>query len=40
MKNIGTVPPPCEIQAFTQTAINACDSLDGVVNKVILSPLL
>lgn len=40
MKNIGTVPPPCEIQAFTQAAIDACDSLDGVVDNVIASPLL
>ena len=40
MNNIGVYPPSCEIEAFTQAAIDACDALDGVTDGVIASPLL
>ena len=40
MNNGGVYPPSCEIEAFTQAAIEACDGLDGVADGVISSPLL
>ncbi|GME37335.1 putative feruloyl esterase b precursor protein [Neofusicoccum parvum] len=38
MKNLGVYPPPCEIKAFTQAAIDACDKLDGVEDGIISAP--
>ncbi|KAI9148413.1 putative feruloyl esterase b precursor protein [Paramyrothecium foliicola] len=39
MKNTATFPPPCEIAAYTQAAIDACDAFDGVEDGVISDPL-
>ncbi|KAH7045241.1 Tannase/feruloyl esterase [Macrophomina phaseolina] len=35
MNDLGVYPPPCEIKAFTQAAIDACDGLDGVQDGII-----
>ncbi|KAK0724869.1 tannase and feruloyl esterase [Lasiosphaeris hirsuta] len=35
MNNLGTYPYPCEIDAITAAAVEACDGLDGVVDGVI-----
>lgn len=35
MNEIGYYPPPCEIDAFTQEAIAACDTLDGLKDGII-----
>lgn len=38
MNDLGVYPPPCEIKAFTQAAIDACDKLDGVEDGIISAP--
>lgn len=38
MNNLGYYPSPCEVNAFTQAAVEACDGLDGVEDGVISSP--
>jgi len=35
MNQLGVYPPPCEIKAFTNAAIAACDNLDGLEDGVI-----
>ncbi|KAH8594840.1 Tannase/feruloyl esterase [Bisporella sp. PMI_857] len=40
MNKLGVYPQPCEIEAFTQAAIDACDSLDGVEDRIISLPRL
>lgn len=35
MNQLGVYPPPCELEAFTQAAIDACDKLDGLEDGVI-----
>ncbi|KAL3429998.1 tannase and feruloyl esterase-domain-containing protein [Aspergillus tetrazonus] len=35
---LGVYPPPCELNAFTRAAIEACDGLDGVVDEIISLP--
>ncbi|KAF2160908.1 hypothetical protein M409DRAFT_70193 [Zasmidium cellare ATCC 36951] len=31
-------PPPCEVDAFTSEAVKACDSLDGLTDRIISAP--
>ncbi|KKY13771.1 putative feruloyl esterase b [Diplodia seriata] len=38
MQTLGVYPPPCEIAAYTQAAIDACDMLDGVADGIISAP--
>ncbi|PLB45129.1 tannase and feruloyl esterase [Aspergillus steynii IBT 23096] len=38
MKGLGVYPSPCEINAFTNAAIEACDMLDGVKDGIISAP--
>ncbi|KAL7655361.1 hypothetical protein ACMYSQ_007314 [Aspergillus niger] len=38
MREIGFFPSPCEIKAFTQEAVKACDHLDGVEDGIISYP--
>lgn len=38
MNDIGYYPPPCEIEAFTQEAVAACDGLDGLIDGIISAP--
>ncbi|KAI9040095.1 tannase and feruloyl esterase [Aspergillus affinis] len=38
MNDLGVYPSPCEINAFTKAAIEACDMLDGVRDGVISAP--
>ncbi|KAL0934599.1 feruloyl esterase B precursor protein [Colletotrichum truncatum] len=40
MFDVGVVPAPCEIEAFTKAAVNACDNLDGVNDGIISLPAL
>ncbi|KAJ9652257.1 hypothetical protein H2198_008467 [Neophaeococcomyces mojaviensis] len=40
MNDLGVFPPPCEIEAFTQAAIDTCDKLDGVEDGIIGVPHL
>ncbi|KAH8202511.1 hypothetical protein TruAng_003319 [Truncatella angustata] len=40
MDNLGYYPPACEVEAFTQAAIDACDELDGVQDSIISIPEL
>lgn len=40
MKDLGEYPSPCEITAFTNAAIEACDILDGVKDGIISAPNL
>lgn len=35
MNELGQAPHPCELQTLTSLAIEACDSLDGVVDGII-----
>lgn len=35
MHELNYYPRPCEVQAFTTAAIEACDELDGVADGVI-----
>ncbi|KAI3007355.1 hypothetical protein CBS147346_3164 [Aspergillus niger] len=35
MREIGFFPSPCEIKAFTQEAVKACDHLDGVEDGIL-----
>ncbi|KFA50637.1 hypothetical protein S40293_04859 [Stachybotrys chartarum IBT 40293] len=37
MLDLGVIPPPCEVEAFTKAAINACDALDGAEDGIISS---
>jgi len=37
MKNINYYPPQCELSAFTQAAIDACDAIDGLEDRIISS---
>jgi hypothetical protein len=39
MHEAGVYPSPCEFEAFTEAAIEACDGADGVVDGVIGDPL-
>lgn len=38
MQNLNYYPPPCEVEAFTQRAIDACDALDGLKDGIISEP--
>jgi hypothetical protein len=38
MNEIGVYPSPCEIKAFTEEAVKACDRLDGVEDGIISYP--
>ena len=38
MNQLDYYPPICELQAFTQAAITACDGLDGVMDTIIADP--
>jgi pimeloyl-ACP methyl ester carboxylesterase len=38
MKSLRAYPPPCEIEAFTRAAVEACDELDGVKDRIISEP--
>ncbi|KAJ9238273.1 hypothetical protein DTO169E5_4817 [Paecilomyces variotii] len=38
MNQIGVYPSPCEIDAFTKAAVQACDWLDGVEDGIISLP--
>lgn len=40
MNNLDYYPPPCEFEAITAAAIEACDGLDGVVDSIISLPAL
>ncbi|RGP63737.1 feruloyl esterase b [Fusarium sporotrichioides] len=40
MIDLEVVPEPCEFEALTQAAIDACDALDGVEDGIISSPAL
>lgn len=40
MNELGTYPPACEIEAFTQAAIDSCDELDGLQDGIISHPEL
>lgn len=40
MTNLSAYPPTCEIEAFTQAAIEHCDHLDGVTDGLISKPSL
>ncbi|PVH69649.1 feruloyl esteras-like protein B precursor [Cadophora sp. DSE1049] len=40
MNRLGIYPPPCELNAITAAAIEACDKLDGVADGVISLPQL
>lgn len=35
MNQLGVYPPPCELKAFTDAAIAACDGLDGLDDGII-----
>lgn len=35
MDDLNSYPAPCEIQAFTQAAVNHCDELDGLKDGII-----
>ncbi|RYP41883.1 hypothetical protein DL767_000712 [Monosporascus sp. MG133] len=38
MNDLGVYPPPCELDAFSQAAIDACDVLDGLKDGIISLP--
>ncbi|KAH9212378.1 Tannase/feruloyl esterase [Leptodontidium sp. 2 PMI_412] len=38
MNRLGVYPPGCELDAFTNAAISACDQLDGVIDGIISLP--
>lgn len=38
MNRLGHYPPPCELNAITAAAIEACDSLDGLQDGIISQP--
>ena len=38
MNSIGTYPYPCELDALTAAAIQACDGLDGLLHGIISDP--
>lgn len=38
MNRLGYHPPPCEVRAFVQRAIAACDGLDGVQDGIVSMP--
>ncbi|KAF9246096.1 hypothetical protein DTO006G1_62 [Penicillium roqueforti] len=38
MNQLGVYPSPCEVNAFTEAAVKACDRLDGVEDGIISSP--
>ncbi|KAL4958845.1 Tannase/feruloyl esterase [Aspergillus stella-maris] len=38
MNLLGEYPSPCELDAITEAAVQACDALDGNVDQVISSP--
>jgi hypothetical protein len=40
MQDLGVFPSPCEIDAFTKAAVDACDALDGAEDGVISLPSL
>lgn len=40
MLDLGVIPAPCELEAFTQAAVDACDALDGVEDSIIALPYL
>ena len=40
MKEENTFPSPCELKAFTDASIEACDELDGVKDNILTDPQL
>jgi pimeloyl-ACP methyl ester carboxylesterase len=40
MLDAGVMAAPCEVEAFTQAAVDACDALDGVEDGIISLPAL
>lgn len=40
MNDLNRYPRPCELEALTAAAINACDGLDGVMDGIISMPQL
>lgn len=38
MDQMNAYPSPCEINAFTESAVRRCDKLDGIEDKIISSP--
>ncbi|RDW77431.1 carboxylic ester hydrolase-8 [Coleophoma cylindrospora] len=40
MRDLNTYPPACEIDAFTEAAIQECDELDGLQDGIIALPEL
>ncbi|OBT64507.1 hypothetical protein VE03_05362 [Pseudogymnoascus sp. 23342-1-I1] len=38
MNDLGTYPQACEIDAFTQAAVDSCDELDGLQDGIISLP--
>jgi hypothetical protein len=38
MHETGVYPSPCEVEAFTKAAVEACDRLDGVKDGIISIP--
>ncbi|RYP47550.1 hypothetical protein DL768_006395 [Monosporascus sp. mg162] len=38
MNDLGVYPSPCELDAFSQAAIDACDALDGLKDGIISLP--
>ncbi|KAM0332303.1 hypothetical protein ACHAQA_002579 [Verticillium albo-atrum] len=40
MLDLGVAPARCEVEAFTQAAIDACDALDGAEDGIISLPAL
>ncbi|KAH6972027.1 Tannase/feruloyl esterase [Ilyonectria sp. MPI-CAGE-AT-0026] len=40
MLDLGAIPAPCELEAFTQAAVDACDAMDGAEDGIISLPAL
>jgi hypothetical protein len=40
MNDLGIYPSPCESDAFTEAAVDACDTLDGLKDGIISTPSL
>lgn len=40
MLDLGAIPDPCELEAFTQAAVDACDAMDGAEDGIISLPAL
>ncbi|KAH7021872.1 tannase and feruloyl esterase-domain-containing protein [Ilyonectria destructans] len=40
MLDLGAIPAPCELEAFTQAAVDACNAMDGAEDGIISLPAL